>query len=130
MFFFRFSKKSGFGVFLFHPTVVSVLLSASVERCFVSRMRGFLFILLEPYSKSFFCFRTSHLHTTVWDQTFQDPPNIKDLVYLQSHLLHFYYTFLHNFSIIRSNLAEFSTYTPRSLQLSTSYILYSIYPLK
>ena len=41
--FFRFSKKNGFGVFLFHPTVVSVLLSASVERCFVSRMRDFLF---------------------------------------------------------------------------------------
>ena len=39
--FFRFSKKIGFGVFLFHPTVLSVLLSASVERCFVSRMRDF-----------------------------------------------------------------------------------------
>ena len=31
----------GFGVFLVHPTVVSVLLSASVERCFVSRRRDF-----------------------------------------------------------------------------------------
>ena len=40
--FFRFSKKSGFGVFLVHPTVISVLLSASVERCFVSRMRDFI----------------------------------------------------------------------------------------
>ena len=39
--FFRFSKKIGFGVFLVHPTVVSVLLSASVERFFVSRMRDF-----------------------------------------------------------------------------------------
>ena len=39
--FFRFSKKFGFWVFLVHPTVVSVLLSASVERCFVSRMRDF-----------------------------------------------------------------------------------------
>ena len=29
----------GFWVILVHPTVVSVLLSASVERCFVSRMR-------------------------------------------------------------------------------------------
>ena len=29
-FFFRFSKKLGFWVFLVHPTVVSVLLSASV----------------------------------------------------------------------------------------------------
>ena len=34
-------KKNGFWVFLVHPTVVSVLLSASVERCFVSRMRDF-----------------------------------------------------------------------------------------
>ena len=34
-------KKSGFWVFLVHPTVVLVLLSASVERCFVSRMRDF-----------------------------------------------------------------------------------------
>ena len=34
-------QKNGFGVFLVHPTVVSVLLSASVERCFVSRMRDF-----------------------------------------------------------------------------------------
>ena len=40
-YFFRFSKKLGFLVFLVHPTVVSVLLSASVERCFVSRMRDF-----------------------------------------------------------------------------------------
>ena len=30
-----------FWVFLVHPTVESVLLSASVERCFVSRMRDF-----------------------------------------------------------------------------------------
>ena len=34
-------KKLGFWVFLVHPTVVSVLLSASVKRCFVSRMRDF-----------------------------------------------------------------------------------------
>ena len=39
--FFRFSKKLGFWVFLVHPTAVSVLLSASVERFFVSRMRDF-----------------------------------------------------------------------------------------
>ena len=32
---------SGFGVFLDHPPMASVLLSASVERCFVSRMRDF-----------------------------------------------------------------------------------------
>ncbi len=31
----------GFWVFLVHPTVVLVLLSASVKRCFVSRMRDF-----------------------------------------------------------------------------------------
>ena len=42
MIFFRFSKKLGFWVFFVHPTVVSVLLSASVERCFVSRMRSFM----------------------------------------------------------------------------------------
>ena len=30
-----------FWVILVHPTVVSVLVSASVERCFVSRMRNF-----------------------------------------------------------------------------------------
>ena len=40
--FFCFSKNLGFRIFLVHPTVVSVLLSASVERCFVSRMRDFL----------------------------------------------------------------------------------------
>ena len=39
--FFRFGKKLGFWVFLVHPTVVSVLLSASVERFDVSRMRDF-----------------------------------------------------------------------------------------
>ena len=39
--FFRFSKKWGFWVFLVHPPMASVLLSASVERCFVSRMRDF-----------------------------------------------------------------------------------------
>ena len=41
--FFTFSKKFGFRIFLVHPTVVSVLLSASVERCFVSRMRDFFY---------------------------------------------------------------------------------------
>ena len=40
---FRFSKKLRFWVFLVRPTVVSVLLSVSVERCFVSRMRDFSF---------------------------------------------------------------------------------------
>ena len=34
--FFSFLNRLGFWVFLVHPTVVSVLLSASVERCFVS----------------------------------------------------------------------------------------------
>ena len=46
--FFPFSKNLGFWVFLVHPTVVSVLLSASVERCFVSRMRDF-FCILQTY---------------------------------------------------------------------------------
>ena len=44
--FFSFSKKSGFGVFLVHPTMVSVLLYALVERCFVSRMRDFFYIVI------------------------------------------------------------------------------------
>ena len=44
MIFFCFSKIFGFGVFLVHPTVVSVLLSASVERFFVSCMRDFFYI--------------------------------------------------------------------------------------
>ena len=39
--FFLFSKNSEFWVFLVYPTVVSVLRSASVERCFVSRMQDF-----------------------------------------------------------------------------------------
>ena len=34
-------KKSGFWVFLVHPSMASVLLSALVERCFVSLMRDF-----------------------------------------------------------------------------------------
>ena len=41
MIFSVFQKKLGFLVFLVHPTVVSVLLSALVERCFVSRMPDF-----------------------------------------------------------------------------------------
>ena len=43
--FFLFSKKLGFGVFLVHPPMALVLLSASVERCFVSRMRDFSFLI-------------------------------------------------------------------------------------
>ena len=34
-------QKVGFWLFLVHPSVVLVLLSASFERCFVSRMRDF-----------------------------------------------------------------------------------------
>ena len=41
MIFLRYLKNSGFWLILVHPTVVSVLLSASVERCFVSRTRDF-----------------------------------------------------------------------------------------
>ena len=46
MIFFVFFKNLGSWVFLVHPNVVSVLLSASVERCFVSRMRFFFFFHL------------------------------------------------------------------------------------
>ena len=41
-YFFRFKFFFGFCVFLVHPTELSVLLSASVERVGVSRMRDFL----------------------------------------------------------------------------------------
>ena len=39
MIFSVFQQNQVLGVFLVHPTVVSVLLSASVHRCFVSHMR-------------------------------------------------------------------------------------------
>ena len=54
-------KKMVFWVFLDHPPMASVLLSASVERCFVSRMRDFfplsfhIFLLL-PVSSHHFSF--------------------------------------------------------------------------
>ena len=38
-----FFKNFGFLIFLVNSTVVSVLLSASVARCFVSRMQDFFF---------------------------------------------------------------------------------------
>ena len=44
-------KKMGFGVFLVHPNMVSVLLSAWVERCFVSRRRD-LKVLIPKFSKN------------------------------------------------------------------------------
>ena len=45
---------AGFGVFLVHPPMASVLLSASVERCFVSRMRDFYSTIWTNYlSKRF-----------------------------------------------------------------------------
>ena len=47
--FFQFSKKIDFGVFLVHPPMASVLLSASVERCFVSRMQDFLKIIMTKH---------------------------------------------------------------------------------
>ena len=56
MIFFCFSKKIGFWVFLVHPTVVSVLLSASVERCFVSRMRDLFNLLHGLYLLSYWNF--------------------------------------------------------------------------
>ena len=41
----------GFGVFLVHPTMVSVLVSTTVERCFVSPMRDF-FLLKSKIAKT------------------------------------------------------------------------------
>ena len=62
MIFFRFSKISGFGVFLVHRTVVSVLLSASVKRCFVSRMQDFLLLLTKLGFTSLFFLRAVFYH--------------------------------------------------------------------
>ena len=47
-------KFLGFWLFLVHPTVVLVLLCASVERCFVSRMRDFFLGI--PFYFFFFFF--------------------------------------------------------------------------
>ena len=44
MIFSVFFFKSGFGVFLVHPSVVFVLLSASVDGCFGSRLRDLFLI--------------------------------------------------------------------------------------
>ena len=50
-----FQKKLGFGVFLVHPTVQSVLLSSSVKRCFASRMQNFYSdFLICRYFSAFF----------------------------------------------------------------------------
>ena len=51
MIFLIFPKKLGFLVFLVHTTMVSVLLSASVERCFVSRMQDFFLAIFRPYQR-------------------------------------------------------------------------------
>ena len=63
---FPFFKKMGFWVFLVHPTVVSVLLSASVERCFVSSMQDFYII-----TAGFVSFEMSlrQLKTYLFDET-------------------------------------------------------------
>ena len=47
-YFFRFSKKSGFLGILSPPSYGIVLLSASVERCFVSRIRDFFLNFIAP----------------------------------------------------------------------------------
>ena len=49
--FFPFFKKIVFWVFLVHPPMASVLLSASVKRCFVSRMRDFSIIVQSKNTK-------------------------------------------------------------------------------
>ena len=53
MIFSVFQKKLGFGVFV---ASTSVLLSASVERCFLSRMRDFLAVsrALEEFEQEFY----------------------------------------------------------------------------
>ena len=68
MIFFCFSKQSGFGAFLVHPTVVLVLLSAAVKRCFVSRMRDFFIACYQNGTKFYvlfeitFCVETLKIH--------------------------------------------------------------------
>ena len=47
--FFVFQKKLGYLVFLVHPPMALVLLSASIKRCFVSRMRDFWYILVNRH---------------------------------------------------------------------------------
>ena len=63
--FFHFSKNLGFWVLLVHPTVVLVLLSSSVERCFVSSK--FLMDIILRHLKSlrgvFFMKERTNLHT-------------------------------------------------------------------
>ena len=51
--FFRLKKKKGLGVFLVHPPMASVLLSASVERCFFYRMRDFFLNLWQFQNRAF-----------------------------------------------------------------------------
>ena len=77
MIFSRLSRNSGFWVFLVHPTVISVLLSASVERCFVSLIRDFfcldykkLFVLHVIYQ----LFLAGQFSEKVWKQE-SDPCN-------------------------------------------------------
>ena len=55
MIFSVFPKKMGFGVFLVHPPM-TVLLSSSVERCFVSHMRDFLMFSAKNACMFFMCF--------------------------------------------------------------------------
>ena len=59
--YFLFKFFFGFCVFLVHPIVVSVLLSASAERFDVSRMRDFLFAELYTVGQVFASL-LEHLH--------------------------------------------------------------------
>ena len=76
MIFSVFLKNLGYWIFLVHPTVVSVLLSASVERCFVSRMRDFfihhiLCMFCSPCSSFYFVIFFNGLTTLKYKLNYQ-----------------------------------------------------------
>ena len=61
MIFSVFQKNRVLGVFLVHHTVVSVLLSALVEKCFVSCMQDVLTIFLDKKCMSVYVFKIPEL---------------------------------------------------------------------
>ena len=77
MIFSVFQKKSELWVLSVHPTVVLMLLSASVERCFVSHMRDifrkliyFIFLIRKKsLKKNIFTFDRGHVTYDKWHMT-------------------------------------------------------------
>ena len=83
----------GFGVFLVHPTVVLVLLSASVKRFFVSCMRDCLFKQNNKKISVFFC-----------DETNKKPYQYEVFIFV-SHVKVLKTTIVttRNYSVVKSN---------------------------